>query len=151
MLKWISFSLLLFAAANAQALDSKQAKKAIEVREAVMTITGWNIVPAAGMVKEKIPYDAREFQIHAERLHFAMSMVADAFKTDTRGFGLKTEAMDKIWEDNEEFLRLAKEAEDASAALAAAAASGNFAEVKEPFMEVGKTCKACHDEFKEED
>ena len=151
MLKWISFCLLLIAAANANALDRDQAEKAVEVREAVMTITGWNIVPAAGMVKEKIPYDAREFQIHAERLNFAMSMVADAFKTDTRGFGLKTEALDKVWEDNEEFLRLTKEAVDASAALAAAAANGNFEEVKGPFMEMGKACKACHDDFREED
>jgi len=151
MSKWIPVTLMLLAAANAHALDREQAEKAVEVREAVMTITGWSITPAAAMIKGKIPYEAKQFQTYAERLEAAMSMIPDAFRADTRGFGIKSESLDKVWEENEEFLKLAKDSADASAALAAASASGSLEEVQGPFMDLGKSCKACHDKFREDD
>ena len=151
MLKTLTLSIALLAAGTVQALDQEQAEKAAEIRQAVLEIAGWNVVPAAGMVKQKIPYDAARFQVHAERIAFAMTMIPDAFAADTREFVLDTEALDGIWEDHEEFLRLAAEAKEKSATLATVSKSGDFDQVTSAFLDLGQACKACHDEFREDD
>jgi len=151
MLKTVILSFALLAAGSAQALDQEQAEKVAEIRHSLMTITGWNTGPVAGMVKEKIPYDAERFQVYAERIAFTLTMIPDAFAADTREFVLDTEALDAIWEDHEEFLRLAADAKEKSATLATVSKSGDFEQVTSAFLEMGEACKACHDEFKEDD
>lgn len=151
MLKNFVLSFALLAAGTAQALDQEQAEKAAEIRQAVLEIAGWNVVPAAGMVKQKIPYDAERFQVHAERIAFSMTMIPDAFAADTREFVLHTEALDGIWEDHEEFLRLAADAKEKSATLATVSKSGDLEQVTSAFLDMGQACKACHDKFREDD
>lgn len=141
---------LLGAAAVAQAMDQEQAEKVNEVREAVMTVTGWSIAPMAAMAKGQIPYDSAEFQKRAGRIANMQDMVPDAFRPDTREAVLDTEALDKIWEDFDKFTRLAGEARDKAIAARDAAANGGFAEASTAFVELGKACKACHDDFREE-
>lgn len=151
MSKRLTLVCMLLAAGAVQALDLEQAEKAVEIRQAVLKITGWNTGPAAGMVKEKIPYDPERFQVHAERIAFSMTMIPDAFRTDTREFPLETEALDLIWEEHDEFLELAADAEEKSAALAAVSRTGDLEKVTAAFLEMGQACKACHDKFREDD
>jgi cytochrome c556 len=151
MLKRLTVAGLLLMAFTAQALDLEQAEKANEIRQAVLEIAGWNTGPAAGMVKEKIPYDPQRFQVYAERIAFSMTMIPDAFATDTREFPLDTEALDVIWEDMEAFLERAAEAKEKSANLAEVSKSGDFDKVSEAFLEMGQACKACHDKFRADD
>lgn len=151
MLKSLALSVALLVAGSAQALDQEKAEKVAEIRQAVLEIAGWNTGPAAGMVQQKIPYDAERFQVHAERIAFALTMIPDAFAADTREFVLDTEALDAIWEDHEEFLRLAADAEKKSATLAEVAKSGDLEQVTPAFLDMGQACKACHDKFREDD
>jgi cytochrome c556 len=139
------------ATANAVAMDQEQAEKVTEVRQSVMVVTGWSVVPMAAMAKARIPYDSEEFQKRAGRIAEMLSMVPDAFRPDTREAVLDTEALDKIWEDYDKFQRLAGEARDAATAAQTAAANGGFEEATTAFVELGKACKACHDDFREED
>lgn len=151
MFKTLTLACTLLAAGAAQALDLEQAEKAAEIRQAVLEIAGWNAGPAAGMVKQKIPYDPERFQVYAERIAFSMTMIPDAFRTDTREFPLDTEALDVIWEEHEEFLERAADAREKSAALASVAKSGDLEKVTAAFLEMGEACKACHDKFREDD
>ncbi|MGD8978077.1 MAG: cytochrome c [Gammaproteobacteria bacterium] len=151
MFKRLTFACMVLAAGAAQALDVEQAEKAAEIRQAVLGIAGWNTGPAAGMVKQRIPYDPERFQVYAERIAFTMTMIPDAFRIDTREFPLETEALDVIWEEHEEFLQRAADAEEKSATLAAVAKSGDLEKVTEAFLEMGQACKACHDKFREDD
>lgn len=151
MFKTLTLACTLLAAGAAQALDLEQAEKAAEIRQAVLEIAGWNTGPAAGMVKQKIPYDPERFQVYAERIAFSMTMIPDAFRTDTREFPLDTEALDVIWEEHEEFLERAADAREKSAALATVAKSGDLEKVTAAFLEMGEACKACHDKFREDD
>lgn len=135
----------------AQAMDQQQAEKVNEVRQAVMEVTGWSIAPMAAMAKAEIPYDSKQFQTRAERIAQMQAMAPDAFRPDTRDAVLDTEALDKIWDDFDKFTRLANDARDKAIVARDAAANGGFAQAQEAFVELGKACKACHDEFREED
>jgi cytochrome c556 len=141
---------LLTAAPVAQALDQEQAEKVNEVRQAVMTVNGWSIAPMSAMAKGQIPYDSDEFQTRAGRIAAMLDMAPDAFRIDTRDAVLDTESLDKIWEDFDKFRRLAEEAKDKAIVAREAAANGGFDEATTAFVELGKACKACHDDFREE-
>jgi len=141
----------LAAAPLAQAMDQEQAEKVAEVRQSVMTVAYWSVVPMAAMAKARIPYDSEEFQKRAGRVAAMLDMVPDAFRPDTRDAVLDTEALDKIWDDYDRFERLAEEARDKATAARNAAANGGFEDAVAAFLELGEACKACHDDFREEE
>ncbi len=62
--------------------------------------------------------------------------------------GADTEALESIWEKPEEFAAAAQKLVDTSAALAAAAGTGDIAAVGEGVKNMGGSCKACHDNFR---
>ncbi len=62
--------------------------------------------------------------------------------------GADTEALESIWEKPEEFATAAQKLVDTSAALAAAAGTGDMAAVGEGVKNMGGSCKACHDNFR---
>lgn len=62
--------------------------------------------------------------------------------------GYDTEALATIWESPEEFEKAAANLVEASAALKAAAESGDAAATAEATKAMGGACKACHDKFR---
>jgi len=151
-MNWKVILIALFAAVPvAQALDQEQAEKVNEVRQAVMTVNGWSIAPMSAMAKGQIPYDADQFQTRAGRIAAMLDMAPDAFRIDTSDAVLDTESLDKIWEDFDKFRRLAEEARDKAIIVRDAAANGDFEEATAAFVELGKACESCHDDFREED
>ena len=123
----MSFLVLLLVAGHANGLDQQQAEKVAKVREAVMTVVGWNVAPMAAMAKEELPYDAAEFEKRAKRIAEMLAMTTDAFRPDTR------------------------DARDKARAAETVAGTGDFAQVQAAFLDLGKACKACHERFREED
>jgi len=77
-------------------------------------------------------------------------MIADYTRTDTSAHKVKTEALDKIWQQPENFAKRIKDLTLASANLQKAALSGNESTIKKAIGGVGKTCGGCHDNFKVE-
>ena len=53
-----------------------------------------------------------------------------------------------VWTDNGKFIQYSKRLETETAALSAAAKSGDLAQVKTAFGNVAQVCKACHDDFR---
>jgi cytochrome c556 len=153
MLKKCALTLLALTAATstAQALDDKQAIRATETRQAVLTVIGWNIGPMSAMVKEQLPYDADQFQLHAERIAYMSTMLVDAFRPDTTQYPVETEALDAIWDDFGEFERLAGAMNEKAETLSTVAKGGDFDASKAAFLELGQSCKNCHDKFREDD
>jgi cytochrome c556 len=153
MLKKCALVLLAVAAGTspASAMDDKQAIRAAETRQAVLTVVGWNIGPMSAMVKEQLPYDADQFQLHAERIAYMSTMLVDAFRPDTTQYPVETEALDVIWDDFGEFERRAAAMNEKAEALSAVAKRGDFDASKAAFIELGQACKNCHDKFREDD
>jgi cytochrome c556 len=131
------------------AQDPDKLARAVETRQAVFTIIGWNIGPMAGMVKEEVPYDAEVFAKGAERIAFASTMIRDAVRVDTREAEAKTEALPKIWDEFDEFEMLAENLEASSAELVAVAKIGEFDASRSAFLKMAEDCKACHERFRQ--
>ncbi|MDQ3483581.1 MAG: cytochrome c [Pseudomonadota bacterium] len=62
----------------------------------------------------------------------------------------KTEAKAEIWQKPEDFLAKASAFNRAAMAFQAAARSGDLAAIRAAHGDLGKSCKACHDLYREE-
>ena len=62
---------------------------------------------------------------------------------------LETKALPEIWLEKEKFLAAATKLQTATSNLAAVAKTGDAAKLKVAFGQTAKSCKACHDAYKE--
>jgi cytochrome c556 len=63
----------------------------------------------------------------------------------------KTRALPAIWEKPEDFAMKDRNLREAATALNAAAQSGDLSQINARFADLGKTCKACHDNYRAEE
>jgi cytochrome c556 len=137
-------------AAPATALDAEQAEKAAETRQAVLKIVGWNITPLGAMARDLDPLGpASLFARNAQRIAWTITMLPDAFRADTRGHELETEALPVIWDDFERFEELAGNARRSAERLVEVAAGGDEAASRQALGALTDDCKACHERFRE--
>ncbi len=105
----------------------------------------------AAMMKGEAAYDgyaiARDADLLARHGGEAMTKLFPAGSTQH-----PTEALPAIWEDWSGFEALAREMQTAAAALGQAAQAGGAEPSKAAmrhFRDTARTCKACHDDFRE--
>jgi len=139
-------ALALSATANA----ATEAEKAVEYRKSVFHVMGHNFHPMAEMVKGKIDFDAEEFATRAERVAQLSHMPLEGFKEGTADVG-GSEAKAKIWDNWDDFQDKLTTLQEKSAELAKVAEGGDMEAIAPKFKAVGKACKSCHDDYKEED
>jgi cytochrome c556 len=134
------------AAASAQNIKPD---RAIKLRQGVMEAIGLNMGIMGAMVKGERPYHKDEFLLRATNLEHLASIPWEGFVPGSDQGG-QTKAKPDIWKDAAKF----KQDQDALLAaapkLAAAAKVGTLDAVKGPFGDVGKACKNCHDNFREQ-
>jgi cytochrome c556 len=138
----------LMLTAPAIALDAEQAEKAAETRQAVLKVVGWNITPLGAMARDLIPWDGALFARNAQRVAWTITMIPDAFRADTRGHQLETEALPAIWEDFARFEELAGNARRSAERLAEIAAAGDERAARAALSALTDDCRACHDRFR---
>ena len=140
---------LVFAAIAINGAYAQFAKPeyAIKYRKSVMFLIAQHFGRMGAMVKEKIPYNKDAFTKNAmlvetlSHLPWEASMVPGTDKGDTT---LNSSA----FMQQAEFKEVAQTFETQTAKLVSAAQSGDFTGIKEQFGEVGKSCKACHTQFR---
>jgi len=134
--------LLLFAAGV-----NADAEKAVDYRQAVMNVYAWNVTSMRDMVKGETAFDAAAFGRHAKDLAAASQLeLMAAFPEDS--ITDESDAREEIWLDIAKFQDKHNALRDQAAKLAEVAASGDEAAMKEQFGATAKTCKGCHDDFK---
>ena len=134
------------ALVTAQEADAST-QGAIDFRESTMTIYKWYLQPMGGMVKGKIPFDAKVFADKAAGLATAASLDLTAgFPKDSHE---DTEAKPEIWQNWDDFVAKHKALQKESQKLQEVAAGGDMDAMKEQFGATAKTCKGCHDDFRE--
>ncbi len=136
----------LLAAASTTAFAAKP-EDAINYRQGTFSAMAWHFGTMGAMVKGKMDYDAEDFSRRAE-------IVAQLSKLPMEGFipgsyEGETDALPAIEKEWDKFEGGMNALVESSAALAEAAKSGDMAQIKPAFGEVGKTCKGCHDNFKD--
>ena len=135
--------------AAATALAAVKPETAIHYRQAVYTMIGWNFAPMAQMVRGKVPFDQAAFARHAERVAFLAPQLLEGFPAGS-GSGAPTEAKPEIWNDRAGFEAKMDALVKASRVLADVARDGDEAAIKAQFGKTAGTCKACHDDYREE-
>lgn len=120
---------------------------AIKYRKSVMFLIAQHFGRMGTMVKEKTPYNQDIFAKNAmlvetlSRLPWEAAMVPG---TDTGDTTLNSSA----FVQQAEFKEIAQAFETQTAKLVSVAQSGDFIGIKAQFGEVGKSCKACHTQFR---
>lgn len=144
------FTALATGAIADSASSLKHAQKATELRQSIFSLLGSNMGPLGGMAKGKIEFDAEKVATHALRINQLSLMIADYTRTNTSAHKVKTDALNKIWEQPEDFAKRIKDLTESSANLQKAALTGDESIIKKAIGGVGKTCGGCHDNFKAE-
>ncbi len=140
------------AAGSAWAQDANaQAQNAVEIRQSIFKLMGWNMGPLGGMLRGNMDFDIERVQLSAERMSALAPMIPDAFATDTRGADVETAALDGIWDSQDAFNDKAAALIDALGQLKEAADSGDEGATRQAMGGVGAACGSCHDDFRAED
>jgi cytochrome c556 len=150
MFQRIAILAALALATAATAVAAMKPEIVIGYRQSAMTMIGWNFGPMAAMAKGKIPFDAKEFAKHADRIAFLTPQVLEGFAkgSDT---GADTAAKPDVWTHFDDFQSKLNDLIDASKALSDVAKTGDQARMTAQFKKLGDACKACHDKYKKKD
>ena len=149
----IFLSAFLFSsiAAYAEPASSeKQARAATKFRQSLFQLVRSNMGPLGGMARGQIPFDAAVMEKNGMRMEQLGLMMADYLAVDTRKYKVDTEALDKIWENHDEFGTRIQDFISATQNLQTVAKAGDESKFKAAIGGVGRTCKGCHDNFKAE-
>ncbi len=145
----------LLIVAMALALPSFAAKdpneKAIKARQGEMQLRSFNAGPLFAMAKGELEYDAELASQLAGNLKTQLSLnMGGAWKQGTSidEYPGKTTALPKIWTTYPEVSEYGKRYAQAVNELAAEAGNGVDA-LRSKIGALGKSCKGCHDDFRE--
>jgi cytochrome c556 len=140
---------LSFVLPGMAAKDPKM--KAIKARQGEMQLRAFNAGPLFGMAKGKIEYNAELASKLAGNLKLMLDLDngrAWAKGSDNEAYPGKTTALPKVWTTYPEISEYGKKYASAVKDLAAVAGTGADA-LKSKMGALGKSCKGCHDEFRE--
>jgi len=124
------------------------AEDAYEYRESIMTALKGH----AGAISKQIRGLAGEPAYAAKHARAIANLGTELHSVFQEGSAVEgSEALPAIWEKPEEFEAALNKAKEAMAALGDAADGGDLAQIGNAFMNVGKACKSCHEDFRLDD
>lgn len=142
--------ILMLAAAPAMAADESKADEQIKYRQSAMTLVKTYFGPLGAMSQNKLPFDQAKVAQYSEILAVLAKLPVDPYPPGSeKGDKLKTKAKAEVWTDAAKLKQVNDKFVQESAKLAQVAKGGDVKAIKAQIGAVGKTCKACHDDFKE--
>lgn len=120
---------------------------AIEYRKSSFFLLGQHFSRVGAMANGKVPFDAKVAQENAELVATLAKLPAAGFGPGTDKGG-NTKAKPEVWTEQAKFKEHADKLLTETTKLAAAAKTGDVAQLKAAFGPAAQTCKACHDAFK---
>ncbi|WP_176722422.1 c-type cytochrome [Candidatus Thiosymbion oneisti] len=129
-------------------VQADDVEKAVDYRQGLMNVYAHNVAPMGNMVKGKTAFDPAAFARYAKDLAVAARLdLLAGFPEDS--INDESDASDTIWLDWSKFQKKYEALKIQSAKLSKVAADGDKAAMKEQFGKTAKTCKGCHDDFKD--
>ena len=145
----------VLVAATSTAVAQMKPEDNIRARQSIMRVIGLNFGPVSGMAQDKIPFNKDLFVANSLRLEQVWAMQPSRFfvaGSDKPVAGSKvagfTDAKPEIWSSPDKFKKAFDDNTTAIGKLAAAAKGGDEKAMKAAADDVGKACKACHDDFR---
>lgn len=118
----------------------------IKYRQGVMGAVGGHMSSMAAILRNQVHLE--DLTLHADAMADLAYVVPNVFPEGS-GDG-KTEALPEIWQQPEDFQQRMDDFVEASRAMAAAAKTGEMSEIGPAIDSLGKSCKGCHDNYREE-
>ncbi len=125
----------------------KNDEEAVKYRQGVFTAIKVHYGRLGAMVKGQVPFDAKLAQNDAQVVQVLSALPWMGFTEGSEGMSEHAKA--EIWMEKDKFQQGAQALQSKTADLLKAAQSGNLDQIKLAFGAVGKSCKACHDNFKQ--
>lgn len=120
---------------------------AIKYRKSVMFLIAQHFGRMGAMVKENIPYNQEVFARNAMLVETLSRLPWEAVMVPGTDTG-DTTLSPSVFEQQYKFKEVAQAFETSAAKLVSTAQGGDFSAIKTQFGEVGKSCKACHTQFR---
>ncbi len=121
--------------------------EAVEYRQGIFKAFKWNFGPMGEMVKGNTEFNAEEFNLRAQRMVELGSMPWEAFMPGT--YASSTGALPKIETEKDDYNEKIENFEKAIANLATAAKTNEMKNIGPAFIQAGRTCKSCHDQYRD--
>ncbi len=119
---------------------------AVEYRQASLSVLGTHFHRIGEVVKGDKPYDKAALENDAAVIEMMSKLPWSAFPEGSIVGDSK--AKPEIWTQQDKFKSDADKMQAEVAKLSAAAKSGDLAAIKTAFGSTAKSCKACHEDFK---
>ena len=132
---------LLAAPASAQFAKSEDA---IKYRQSALFVMSQHFGRLGAMANGKAPFDAKLAAENAAVLETVAKLPWAAFGDGTDGGKAKPE----VWKEKAKFAEHADKFQAEAVKLAAAAKTGDLAQLKTAFGPAAQSCKSCHDAFR---
>lgn len=146
-LQILTVGTLITALSGAPAL-AQSPEDALDYRRSAFRMIVWNFGPMSAMVRGRLEWDDADFARRAERVAQLATQIEEGFPPGSKVGD--SEARAEIWQQWPDF-QAKVQAFQTEAALLASVARGSDAEAtKAQFGKVGATCKACHDNYKQD-
>ncbi|MEY2685187.1 MAG: hypothetical protein RJA09_2331 [Pseudomonadota bacterium] len=137
---------LVLASGAAQAQFQKP-EDAVKYRQSAFTVMANHFGRIGAMAQGRVPFDAKAAQDNADVVLTMAKLPWAGFTPETKD--LKSRVKPVAWTEMDKVKAGADKLVAAATQLDAAAKTGNLDAVKKAFGEVGATCKACHDAYRE--
>lgn len=136
------------ATALPAAAQFQKPEDAIKYRKAAMTVMANHFGRIAAMANGKAPFDATAAQGNADIVAMMSKLPFAGFVEGTASG--ETKAKPEIWSEPDKFKNATTRMQDEVVKLNAAARTGSLDQIKIAVGDVGKSCKACHDNYRKE-
>ena len=147
MMKKLLVLALITLIGTPTAVLSDDAENYIQYRQAIMKAIGGHMGATSQLLRGRVSPQGDHLAMHTSALAALNSDLTQLFPEGS-DFG-ETEAKGEIWDQWDQFEKAANETKAATAKLAEAVAGGDRSEITSAHRAVGRTCKGCHEDFRE--
>ena len=132
--------------ASFQASAQAKPEQLVKQRQSAMALIGWYFGPIGAMMRGDRPFDAAVVARNAGYIEVLSHMPSEGFQPSTKDE--KSAARPEVWTDKPKFDKALETMQGEVAKLAQVAKGGDQGAIKTQFGAVGKSCGACHDDFR---
>ena len=118
----------------------------VKERMDLMKSLGDRMKTMSAMVKGKAPFDAAAMAVSAREIQHSALEITHLFPEGS--LHKPSEALPRVWEEQEEFNQQAKRLSQEAGNLNDVAMAGDRRSILIQFTKVGKTCSSCHTNFR---
>ena len=129
------------------AYSQQKPETLVKQHQSAMVLQGKYFGPLAGMAQGKVPYDQAVVARNSVYLDVLNKMPWDGFHPNTREE--KSRTLPAVFTDTAKFTEAQNQFQAEVTKLVAVSKSGDEASVKAQIGAVGKSCAACHENFRQ--